>query len=170
MTAKSIRLSVLACVLIITMMGSARAQPHRTGGITHVACNDGVIVVSPNTIWPPNLKFVTVDVAYVDNDHDHDALGLAIESISSNQDAPDGVSECGGAKGPDWTIGRTPVAATDPGEAATTIRLRAQRCGNLGARVYRITVTCTDGAPEQTPSRSETVDVVVTVPHDQGNH
>lgn len=173
MNPRSTRMLVVAAVIVVSVSGlasSGQAQTRRTGGITHVACNDGVVVVSPNTLWPPNLKLATIDIAYVDNDHDHDALGLTINSISSNQDAADGTSQCGGSKGSDWSFGRNTVVATDPGQAATTVRLRAQRCGNLGARVYLISVTCTDGAPEATPSRAETVDVTVTVPHDQGKH
>jgi hypothetical protein len=142
--------------------------PRRTGGIGNSACNDGMIIVSPNTLWPPNHKMVTVDVAYIDRDNDSDAVTLSINSVSSNQDAPDGTSECPPSNGPDWIIG-PPVSSTDPHSAATTVELRAQRCANAGSRVYTISVTCTDGLPENTTALSQTVDMTVTVPHDQGH-
>jgi hypothetical protein len=61
------------------------------------------------------------------------------------------------------------VTATDPSSATTTVQLRAARCGGEGSRVYTINVTCTDGAPESSSSRSETVDLTVTVQQDQGH-
>ncbi len=167
--------TVLATLFALSLPAFAHpkndhGRGHRTGGIGQCPCNDGMIVVSPNTLWPPNHKMVTVDVAYIDNDHDGDALTLAIDSISSNQDAADGTSNCEPASGPDWIIGPTPVTSTDPASAATSVELRAERCAEMGSRTYTITVTCMDGAPESAPSRSETVDVTVTVPHDQGHH
>ncbi len=141
--------------------GNGEGHRHRTGGIDNVRCNDGMIVISPAILWPPNHKLVTVDVVYIDNDKDGDAVSLAINSISSNQDAPDGTSECSNqeeqsetpgckqdepddtskcasSNGPDWIIGPTPVNATDPDSAATTVQLRAERCGNDGSRIYTI--------------------------------
>ena len=145
------------------------AKRHGSGGIGQVPCNDGVVVVSPSHLWPPNHKMVTVDLSYIDNNNDGDAVQLAINSVSSNQDAPDGTSECD-PKGPDWVIGPTPVSNTDPNSAATEVQLRAQRCGDKGSRVYDINVTCSDGPEGGNPTRSETVDMLVTVAHDQGKH
>ena len=172
---KSIFTATLLVILAFALPAFAHPshdhkRSHKTGGIGHVPCGDGMVVVSPNRLWPPNHKMVTVDLAYIDNDKDGDATSLAIDSISSNQDSPDGTSQCGPSKGPDWVIGPTPVSATDPDNAATTVELRAERCGEMGSRVYTITVTCTDGAPESCPCRSETVDLTVTVPHDQGHN
>jgi hypothetical protein len=151
-----------------------------------------MVVVSPNTLFPPNLKLVTVDVAYVDNDQDADVVTLAINSISSNQDSPNGISlcsdqgdqdeqndcdkddhgndmKCMSPSVPDWIIGTTPVTATDPHNAATTVQLRADRCGDEGSRIYTVNVTCIDGTHENSSAKSQTVDVTVTVPHDQGH-
>jgi hypothetical protein len=48
---------------------------HKRGGIGSVACNDGNVVFSPSSLWPPNHKLVTIDIAYVDNDNDADSTG-----------------------------------------------------------------------------------------------
>jgi len=168
--------------------GHGHGHGHRTGGIGEAHCNDGMVVVSPNTLFPPNHKLVTVDVAYMDNDGDGDSVTLATNAVSSNQDSPDGISLCGNqneqgenqgcdqqgdssdcasSSGPDWIIGPTPVTATDPNPAATTVQLRAERCGDEGSRIYTINVTCTDNSAREATSQS--VDVMVTVPHDQGH-
>jgi hypothetical protein len=139
---------------------------HKSGGIGSVACNDGNVVFSPSSLWPPNHKLVTIDVAYLDNDSDADSTGLTINSISSNQDAEDATGSCGPA-GPDWIFDSTPVTSTDPSAAATTFQLRSERCGNAGDRIYDVNVTCTDGGSEAT---QQTVDVFVTVAHSQGHH
>ncbi|MGO9450001.1 MAG: hypothetical protein ACLQDV_02975 [Candidatus Binataceae bacterium] len=173
-TAKSIIVgAIIAAATALTLPafahpGNGKGNRHRTGGISNSPCNDGMIVLSPDTLWPPNHKLVTVDVAYIDNDNDGDPVSLTINSISSNQDSPDGTSECGPSSGPDWIVGPSPVTATDPTSASTTVQLRAERCGDEGSRIYTISVTCTDGAPENATARAQTVDVTVIVPHDQG--
>lgn len=160
--------TIFVTLFLLATASQAKARGHRRGGIGQVPCNDGVIVITPNSLWPPNHKLVTVDVAYIDNDHDGDALTVAIDSVLSNQDAPDGTSECGPSKGPDWIIGPA-ASGTDPGSAATSLELRSERCANEGSRIYTITVTCTEGEPSGVVPRSETVDLMVTVAHDQGN-
>jgi hypothetical protein len=83
-------LLVLIAFTLPAFAHSTHGPGHKTGGIGHTPCNDGVVVLSPNTLWPPNHELHTVDVAYIDNDNEADAVSLAINSISSNQDSPDG--------------------------------------------------------------------------------
>lgn len=139
---------------------------HKSGGIGSVACNEGNVVFSPSSLWPPNHKLVTIDIAYLDNDSDADSTGLTINSISSNQDTEDATGSCGPA-GPDWIFDSTPVTSIDPSAAATTFQLRSQRCGDAGDRIYDVNVTCTDSGSETT---QQTVDVFVTVAHSQRHH
>ena len=139
---------------------------HKSGGIGSVACNDGNVVLSPSSLWPPNHKLVTIDIAYLDNDNDADSTSLTINSISSNQDAEDATGACGPA-GPDWIFDSTPVSSTDPSAAATTFQLRSERCGDASDRIYDVNVTCTDSGSE---TKQQTVDVFVTVAHSQGHH
>ena len=131
-----------------------------------MACNDGNIVFSPASLWPPNHKLVTIDIAYLDNDNDADSTSFTINSISSNQDTEDATGACGPA-GPDWIFDSTPVISTDPSAAATTFQLRSERCGDAGDRIYDINVTCTDSGSE---TAQQTVDVFVTVAHSRGHH
>ena len=139
---------------------------HKSGGIGSVACNDGNVVLSPSSLWPPNHKLVTIDIAYLDNDNDADSTSLTINSISSNQDTEDATGTCGPA-GPDWIFDSTPVTSTDPSAAATTFQLRSERCGDAGDRIYDVNVTCTDSGAE---TAQQTVDVFVTVAHSQRHH
>jgi hypothetical protein len=81
---------VLIAFTLPAFAHSTHGPGHKTGVIGHTPCNDGVVVLSPNTLWPTNHKWHTVDVAYIDNDNEADAVSLAINSISSNQDSPDG--------------------------------------------------------------------------------
>ena len=55
---------------------------------------------------------------------------------------------------------------TDPNAAATTVQVRAERCGSdKGGRIYDINLTCgnTDGS-------TATIDVPVVVPHNKPKH
>lgn len=139
---------------------------HKNGGIGSVPCNDGNVVFSPASLWPPNHKLVTIDIAYLDNDNDADSTSLTINSISSNQDTEDATGACG-PPGPDWIFDSTPVTSTDPSAAATTFQLRSERCGDAGDRIYDVNVTCGDSGFE---TAQQTVDVFVTVAHSQGHH
>lgn len=108
------------------------------------------LTATPNSLWPPNHKMVPVSLAVSVSDvcDPTVAASCQITSVTSNQPV-NGTGD--GNTAPDWEI-------TGP----LTLNLRAERAGNLGARIYTITVTCTDGS-----GNSSMKTVQVTVAHDQ---
>lgn len=98
---------------------------------------------SPDSLWPPNHKMVTINVSYLMTS---DCGGACTLSVSSNEVANglgDGNTEI------DWQVVN-----------ANTVQVRAERSGNLVDRIYTITITCTNAGGTTTKS------VKVTVPHD----
>jgi hypothetical protein len=168
----------LTAVLLIGSLvaASAIAIPGaRTGGTGSISCGDGTINWSPTTIWPPNHKMHTVTINYVDTDGDGDHNTITVDAILHDQADSDGANEVQGSgqpadkQGLDWTGVGNNAQADDPGTATTTVQVRAERSGTLQAgRTYTITVTCTQTGGDE--NRSETVNLLVKVPHDQGKH
>ena len=103
------------------------------------------LTATPNVLWPPNHKMVTVSLAVTASDPSGVAPTCSIAGVSSNEPTSPGKM--------DWTI-------TGP----LTVQLRAERNGSGSERVYTITVSCTNVANFRS---SKTV--TVTVPHDQGH-
>ena len=85
--------------------------------------------VSPSWLWPPNHKLAPVTVSALTTGG-CGTTTCAITDVRSNQ----AVFGPGQSKDPDWII-----------DDATHVRLRPERTGGK-ARVYTITVTCTDGS------------------------
>ena len=109
------------------------------------------VTASPNVLWPPNHKWVDIDISTELENSCELPVSCTIVDVTSNESANgkgDGNTE------PDWVI-------TGDG----TVRLRAERSGNGGGRVYTVRVRCENEAGE---GSEQTVDVVV--PHDQGGH
>jgi len=101
-----------------------------------------------STLWPPNHQMIDVHVAYTASDN----CGVVSTSlsVSSNEQLNgrgDGNSES------DWEI-----------LDAHNVRLRAERAGRGGGRVYTITITATDAA-----GNSSSSSVTVRVNHDNGS-
>ena len=102
---------------------------------------------SADSLWPPNHKFVEIEVLAV---VDSCGLPMAITIDSIMQDEPtNGLGD--GDTSPD---GR--------GVAGTTAEVRAERSGTGNGRVYHIGFTADDGR-----GGSCTGEVVVGVPHDR---
>ena len=163
---------------------SAAGQGNRTGGTNSTGCNDGTVSVTPDAIWPPNHKMVTVTITYVDNDGDGDTTAIVVGAITDNQ-MTNGVEDVGSGQpaaqqGADWSgTGNMGTGSDGGGNAQTTAQVRAERSGtDPSGRTYDIKVTCTDSNGSATAgagegpmmSEMQTVDLFVTVPHDQGNH
>ncbi len=106
------------------------------------------LAASPNTLWPPNHKWVpvTMSIAATDN---CSGVTSAITSVTSDEPV-NGLGD--GNTAPDWSI-----------TGALTLLLRAERSGRGDGRVYTIGVTSTDAAGNAT-----TTFTTVVVPHDQG--
>ena len=98
------------------------------------------VSASPNTIWPPNQKFVDVTVSYGTTDSCN--TPVCTLSVSSNEPG-DGV---------EWNI-----------IDAHHVQLLADRNGYGTGRIYTILITCKDAG-----GNVSTATVAVTVPHDQG--
>ena len=104
--------------------------------------------VTPAVLWPPNHKMVNAVLSYSITDN-CDAQVSPVISVSSNK--PNNGSGDGNTAS-DWQI-----------QDVNDVLLRAERSGNLGDRIYTITLTVTDSAGSKTSSS-----VNVTVPHDAG--
>jgi hypothetical protein len=101
----------------------------------------------PALLWPPNHKWVNVRVAADIEAGCADETEWSIVDVSSNE-SDNGSGD--GNTSPDWIL-----------TGDHTLKLRAERSGNGGGRVYTIRIRTGDDADEQT--------VEVVVPHDRGH-
>lgn len=107
------------------------------------------VTASPNLLWPPNHKWVNIDISMTAEDDCDPSPSFAIVEVTSNEDINghgDGNTE------PDWMI-----------MGDTGLKLRAERSGNGDDRVYTVRIRCVDASGNGTEHTVE-----VTVPHDQG--
>jgi hypothetical protein len=104
------------------------------------------VTVSPDSLWPPNHKYVTVHVTL---NASSDTTDVSLVSVTSNE--PDS-GQGGGDKGDDIVI------VND-----TTVKLRAERAGNGDGRIYTFTYLATNVCGTTTIATA-----IVSVPHDQG--
>jgi hypothetical protein len=182
-----------AAIAAAALTVPALANPHSPqGGQGSIACNDGTITWNPTNLWPPNHKYVPISISYSDTDNDGGATGettmVTVDSVTETDgdgaalDAT--VAETVNGSGKPGQIDAQPDAdhpatnGSDPNTPATfTEDLRAERSGTDGhgsGRVYDMSVTCTDSAAadpnhaDEAAGEMQTVDLQVTVPHDQG--
>jgi hypothetical protein len=150
----------------------AKGKPQSQPNQFTTACGDGTVLVAPETLWPPNHKLKTITISYVETAADADTISLAINSITDSEIAQDpgtpGTPDACGPDDADWVFDTTPVTNTDPSAVATTVQVRAERCGDdkaAGGRTYTINLTCagSDGS-------TDTIDVPVVVPHNHPKH
>jgi hypothetical protein len=105
---------------------------------------------SPNILWPPNHKFVTVTIHANVTDNCGPTTWKII-GVQSNE-AVNGRGD--GNTSPDWKI-----------LGPHTVALRAERSGNGSGRIYTITIQ----AEDESGNLSAPFNVTVTVPHDMGH-
>jgi hypothetical protein len=127
------------------------------GNIT--SCSSSLVVVdttppvivsvntAPRSLWPPNHKLINVPVSVVATDA-CSTVTWKVASVTSNQ-AEDGVGD--GKTKPDWQI-----------VSDHKVKLRAERSGKEGERIYTINIVATD-----TSSNSANASITVNVPHDK---
>ena len=171
------RASLFAMAVVIAALVPAGANPgHPAGGTGSVACNDGTVTWSPTNIWPPNHKMWTITINYTDNDNDGDMIAITVGQITDDQSNSDGSNELNGSgqptdkQGLDWSGSGNSGMATDPGTATTTAQVRSERSGrDMSGRTYTIQVMCSDMGGSSMENEMQTVDLTVTVPHDQGH-
>jgi hypothetical protein len=85
-----------------------------------------------STLWPPNHKFVDVNILGV-TDADNDLVTIEIVKITSDE-ATTAISSGGQTHAPDAS-----------GIGTATASVRAERAGNGNGRIYEITFIATDG-------------------------
>jgi hypothetical protein len=107
------------------------------------------VTVSPDTLWPPNHKYVTVVPTIAVSDNFDPDPSVTLVSVESNE--PDNGHGDGNTT--------DDIVINEDG----TIDLRAERSGTGDGRIYTITYRATDACGNSTE-----VSVTVTVPHNQG--
>jgi hypothetical protein len=153
------RRSTLTTLVLIaaTAVACADGTPTGTARGTHTVnpCDHDVtppvvsaVSASPNTLWPPNHKWVAIAVSVSASDN-CSGVTSAISSVASDEPV-NGLGD--GNTAPDWSI-----------TGALTLLLRAERSGLNDGRTYTIGITSTDAAGNSTSSLT-----TVFVPHDQG--
>lgn len=107
------------------------------------------LTANPSVIDSNNHKMVDVTVSYTSSDNSgvSNTCSITVTSSQPINGTGDGNTE------PDWEV-------VDNHH----VRLRAERAGNGGDRIYTITVTCVDAAGNSTSQSTQ-----VVVPHDSGN-
>ena len=109
------------------------------------------VSASPNTLWPPNNKMVSVAVTVTAVDDWDPSPVSAIVGVTCNE----AISNPNSSDNPDWEYTENPLV----------VLLRAARDGSGSGRVYTIRICCMDHSGNKA---WRTVDV--TVPHDQGKN
>jgi hypothetical protein len=140
-------------VLEVTATDSAGNSTSCSTTVTIVDTIPPVITsasASPDVLWPPNHKMVSVAVRAVVTD----SCGPTTWKIISVESSEAVDARGSGNTAPDWRI-----------SGDHTVQLRAERSGgNKAGRVYTITLQAKDVAG----NLSETTQLQVTVPHSQG--
>ena len=99
------------------------------------------VTATPDVLWPPNGQMIPVTVAVTVSDDIDPTPACRITNVTSNDSSASS----------NWTV-----------SAPLSLELRADRNGLGGARVYSITVTCTNAS-----MLNATALVTVVVPHDR---
>jgi uncharacterized protein len=108
------------------------------------------VTVSPNTLWPPNHKYVTVNATVSVSDNADPGITFSFVSVTSNE--PDN------APGPDDGNTTNDIVIVDN----DTFRLRAERSDTGTGRIYTITYQATDACGNATiQSATVTVPLVL---------
>jgi hypothetical protein len=152
-------LALFVCALAVAC-SSSPSNPASPSAVTqsgnlgaHTACHEDVVAptitnvsANPNSLWPPNHKWWTIQVNYTATD----ACAVASCSLAVGSNEPiNGIGD--GNTSPDWEV-----------IDADTVRLRAERAGPRNGRVYTITISCVDPA-----GNVGTAQTRVRVAHDQ---
>ena len=102
------------------------------------------ISVSPTALWPPNHKFVTIEVTVAATDVCEGVPAVRLVSITSDE-PPDGLGD--GHTDPD-------IQGAAFGTDDRSFLLRAERSGRRDGRVYTITYEAEDGSGNVTQAEA----------------
>ena len=143
-------LSGVASCSAPSIVSTEGANQSVTGTATDVAGNQATATVgginidktapsctasaSPNRLWPPDHKLVTVNVAVATSDSLSGAAGYTLLSVTSNE--PD--------NGPDDGNTVNDIQGFEIGTPDTRGKLRAERSGSGSGRIYTLTYQVTD--------------------------
>jgi hypothetical protein len=156
-------------VLGIAAVAAAPAGAKGGGCTGTTMCGNGTLTWSPEVVWPPNHKLVTVNLAWNESssDDDGDTNTLTVDNITSVGVDDKGAGQPSSKQGPDYTGVGNSGSASDGQPAETSVQVRAERSGtDKAGRTYKIDVTC--HSPDD--PMDGTASAIVTVPHDMGNH
>lgn len=121
---------------------------------------------SPNSLWPPNHKYVDITVAFSASDAcDPNALTVTGKVWSDEPDDANGNGDGNTTadvlvNGTNGSSNANPAVSFNP--LTDKLQLRAERAGGGGGRTYTIQVTVTDPS-----GNSTTTSTTVKVPHNQ---
>ncbi|MFL6335791.1 MAG: choice-of-anchor Q domain-containing protein [Pyrinomonadaceae bacterium] len=143
-------------------VGETTVTCHSTAGPScsfKVTVNDtqapAIETVGPVTLWPPNHKYATFDVAgLVASAVDNCDAGVGVGGVRIVKVTSDELEDGGG----DGSTTNDIVIAAD----CKSVKLRSERVGNGNGRVYNITFEVTDAS-----GNVGTATARVTVPHSQ---
>lgn len=143
---------------------------NKNKGGTTVACGDnGTIVASPTTLWPPNHK--EVDITFLYTDDDSDGTGdVALEiTPAAHDEVVDGEELNGTGNTPFATDSMGGASMDTDGDTLVVGYARAERSGRGDGRVYEFDYTAKadmglDGCESDPGTAGD--GILVLVPHD----
>jgi len=142
---------------VVTLKVTDKAGATSTDEVTIILTDTAAPVVSlgmsPNRLWPPNHKMVSVHAMLTIQDCDPSPT-VELVSVSSNE-PENGLGD--GNTAPD-------ISGADLGTDDRTVEVRAERSGTGSGRFYTFVYRVTDGSGNATEATA-----MVTVPHDQGH-
>ena len=119
--------------MLLTVKDPSSATCQASGGVNVVDNTPPEVTgfsLSPSSLWPPQHQMVDVELSYSASDTCSPPVSCVL-AVASNQPV-DGTGD--GDTAPDWVV-----------VDAHHVKLRAERAGTLGDRIYTISLTCTDG-------------------------
>jgi hypothetical protein len=109
------------------------------------------VVVTPDTLWPPNHKLRDIEASVVVTDN---CPNPTFALTAATSDEPDNGKADGN------TV--NDIQGAEIGTADLDVRLRAERAGNMDGRIYTLGYTATDASKNTAEGAVE-----VSVPHDR---
>lgn len=167
-------LAALVVIAVATTGATAGDNPKATKKVVTVDCinavtgqDEGDITYDgPDSVWPPNHKYVTATITLTDDDAEPATDGAAVAVAGTHDQILSDGTELNGSGNTDPATDVVPGAGSGSPSASAPVSFRAERSGReQDGRVYTFTVT---GTTDSTLSECEPVTFTATVPHDQG--
>ena len=120
------------------------------------------VSVSPDTLWPPNHKMVSVSATVTAIDNCDAVPDIILESITVNEGEESNTFDANYYSSTSDGNTSDDIQDADFGTADYNISLRAERSGGGNGRIYTITYSATDAS-----GNISTASATVLVPHHQ---